>query len=119
TNTWLVGEDIITGGLRMMCDPAADGASKDYWTSSVGSVDVHYSSGIGNLAFCLMSKGGTHPRGKSTVNVPGIGMDKAIRIFYKANADILTSSAKYANVRTATEQAAQQLGYDAATQAAV
>lgn len=119
SSTWLVGEDIITGGLRMMCDPAADGASKDYWTSSVGSVDVHYSSGIGNLAFCLLTKGGTHPRGKSSINVPGIGMDKAIRIFYKANTDILTSSARYANVRTATEQAAQQLGYDAATQAAV
>ncbi len=118
-DTWLLGEDVITGGLRFMCDPAKDGASKDFWTSSAGSVDVHYSSGIGNLAFCLMSKGGTHPRGKSTINVPAIGMDKAIRIIYKAQTDILTSSSKYASFRTATEQAAQQLGYDSATQAAV
>jgi len=119
TNTWLVGEDVLPPALRYMCDPAADGASLDLWTSSAGNVDVHYSSGIGNLAFCLLSKGGTHPRGKTTTNVPGIGMDKAIRIFYKANVDILTSTSKYANVRTATEQAATALGYDTATMDAV
>ena len=118
-DTWLVGEDILPPALRYMCDPAADGASKDFWTSSVGSVDVHYSSGIGNLAFCLLSKGGTHPQGKSTTNVPSVGMDKAIRIFYKAQVDILTSSAKYATVRIATEQAATALGYDQATKDAV
>ena len=119
TDTWLLGEDVITGGLRFMCDPAKDGASKDFWTSSVGSVDVHYSSGVGNLNFCLLVKGGTHPRGKSTINVPAIGMDKAIRIYYKAQTDILTSSSKYANLRTAMEQAATQLGYDQATKDAV
>jgi vibriolysin len=35
-------------------------------------------------AFYLMSQGGTHPRGKSTVHVTGIGMDKAIRVLYTA-----------------------------------
>jgi vibriolysin len=118
-DTWKLGEDVISGGLRYMCDPAADGASKDYWTSSVGSVDVHYSSGVGNLNFCLLTRGGTHPRGKSTVNVPGIGMDKAIRIYYKAQTDILTSNSKYANLRTAMEQATTALGYDQATKDAV
>jgi vibriolysin len=102
-----------------MCDPAADGASKDLWTSGVGSVDVHYSSGISNLAFCLMTTGGSHPRGKTTVNVPLIGMDKAIRIYYKAQTDILTSSSNYATLRTATEQATTALGYDQATKDAV
>ena len=66
--------------LRSMCDPAADGASKDVWTRGLGSVDVHYSSGPNNLVFCLLTKGGTHPRGKTTNNVPAIGMEKAIRI---------------------------------------
>ncbi len=119
TNTWLVGEDIISGGLRSMCDPASDGSSKDIWTSGVGSVDVHYSSGVPNLAFCLLSKGGKHPRNKTTVMVPGIGMEKAIRIFYKANTDILTSNANFATARTAMEQAATALGYDQATKDAV
>jgi vibriolysin len=118
-NTWKVGEDVISGGLRNMCDPVSDGVSKDFWTSSLGSVDVHYSSGVGNLNFCLLTRGGTHPRGKSNVNVPAIGMDKAIRLYYKAQTDILTSSSKYSNLRTAMEQAATALGYDQATKDAV
>ncbi len=119
TNTFIVGEDIISGGLRMMCDPAADGASKDIWTSTVGNVDVHYSSGVPNLMFCLLVKGGQHPRNKTTTLVTGIGMDKAIRILYKAQTDILTSTSKFATVRTAMEQAATALGYDQATKDAV
>jgi vibriolysin len=118
-DTWLVGEDILPPYLRKMDDPAADGNSLDFWTSGAGNVDVHYSSGIANLAFYLLSQGGTHPRGKSTVQVTGIGMDKAIRIFYKANTDLLTSSSNYAALRTACLTAAQQLGYDAATQTQV
>jgi vibriolysin len=119
SDTWLVGEDILPPALRYMCDPAADGASADVWSSSVGNLDVHYSSGVGNLAFCLLSKGGTHPRGKTTVNVPGLGMDKAIRIMYKAQTDYITSSANYAAIRTAMESAATALGYDQATKDAV
>ncbi|MBX3161493.1 MAG: M4 family metallopeptidase [Deltaproteobacteria bacterium] len=118
-DTWLVGEDIISGGLRKMCDPKADGASADQWTSTVGNLDVHYSSGVPNLMFCLLSRGGTHPRNATAVNVPGIGMAKAIRIMYEAQTNILTSSAKFANVRTAMEQATVNLGYDQATKDAV
>jgi vibriolysin len=118
-DTFLVGEDILPPYLRSMCDPAADGASKDIWTSSVGNVDVHYSSGVPNLMFCLLTKGGMHPRGKTTTNVPGIGMDKAIRIIYKAQVDIMTSNTKMAGMRTAMEQAATALGYDQATKDAV
>ena len=95
--------------LRYMYDPAKDGASLDYWTSSAGSVDVHYSSGIANLAFTLLSKGGTHPRGKSTTVVPAIGVQKAGAIFYKANTDYMTASTNYAQAKTYTEQAATAL----------
>jgi vibriolysin len=122
TNTsdvWLIGDEILPPYLRNMCDPLADGVSKDLWYSGIGSVDVHYSSGVSNLAFCLLSKGGTHPRGKTTVNVPGIGMANAIRIFYKAQVDILTPSSNFAALRTATGQAATQLGMDSATVDAV
>jgi len=118
-NTWLVGEQILAPALRYMCDPAKDGSSADVWSSTVGKLDVHYSSGVGNLALCLLSQGGKHPRGKTTVNVPAIGFNKAIRILYKAQVDILTSTANYAAVRTAMEQATTALGYDAATKDAV
>ena len=119
TTTFLVGEDIIAGGLRDMCDPASDGASKDVWSSSVGNADVHYSSGVPNLMFCLLVKGGHHPRTKTTTQVPAIGMEKAIRILYKAQTDIMTSNSSFASVRTAMEQAATALGYDQATKDAV
>jgi vibriolysin len=121
---FMVGDDIWTpatanDALRYMYDPAKDGSSLDYWTSSAGSVDVHYSSGIANLAFTLLSKGGTHPRGKSTVNVTGIGVQKAGAVFYKANTDYFTASTKYAQAKTYTEQAATALGYSAADLASV
>jgi len=119
SGTFLVGEDVLAPFLRNMCDPAADGASADVWSSGVGSLDVHYSSGVANLAFCLLSKGGTHPRGKTTTNVPSVGMATAIRIFYEAQINILTSSSNYAAFRTATEQAASNLGLPQATKDAV
>jgi vibriolysin len=117
---FMVGDDIWTpatpgDALRYMYDPAKDGTSLDYWTSSAGSVDVHYSSGIANLAFKLLSTGGTHPRGKSTVNVTGIGVQKAGAIFYSANANYMTASTTFAQAKTYTESAASTLGYSVAS----
>ncbi|WP_395834970.1 M4 family metallopeptidase [Cystobacter fuscus] len=111
---FLVGDDVWTpntpgDALRYMADPAKDGVSLDYWTSSAGNVDVHYSSGIANLAFTLLSKGGTHPRGKSDTVVPAIGVQKAGAIFYKGNTDYFTASTKYAQAKTYLEQSAKDL----------
>ncbi|WNG27505.1 peptidase M4 [Cystobacter fuscus] len=111
---FMVGDDVWTpatagDALRYMYDPAKDGVSLDYWTSSAGSKDVHYSSGIANLAFTLLSKGGTHPRGKSTTVVPALGVQKAGAIYYKANTDFFTASTNYAQAKTYLEQAAAAL----------
>lgn len=111
-NTFLVAESRRDTPFRWMCDPATDGHSADRWTSGVGSLDVHYSSGIGNLAFCLLTKGGSHPRGSTNVIVNGVGMQTATWIFYKAQRDILTSTSQYKDFRTATEQAAAQMDPD-------
>lgn len=109
-DTWKIGEDVLPPAIRYMNDPAADGDSLDFWTSGAGSVDVHYSSGIGNLAFYLMSQGGTHPRGKSTVHVTGIGMDKAIRVLYEMNTYIMSPSTNYLAARNAALVAAANVG---------
>jgi vibriolysin len=119
SQVFLIGDEVLPPALRFMCDPAADGISRDLWTSTLNNVDVHFSSGPSNLVFCLLSRGGTHPRGKTSVNVPAIGMEKAVRLYYKAQTDILTSTSRYANLRTALEQAAVALGYDQATRDAV
>ncbi|QSQ19148.1 M4 family metallopeptidase [Pyxidicoccus parkwayensis] len=123
-NTWLIGEEIWTpdipgDALRYMHDPALDGDSLDYYPDYSSGVDVHYSSGISNLAFYLLSQGGTHPRGKTTQAVAGIGIEKAARIFYKMNEDLLLPSSSFLSTRTAAEQASVQLGYDTATTTSV
>jgi vibriolysin len=118
-NTWLVGDDCWTPGtpgdaLRYMADPELDGSSIDHYADYYDGIDVHYSSGIANLAFYLMSQGGTHPRGQSSVVVPAIGIAKAAQIFYRANTALLTANSTFADAKLLTQQAAQQLGYSQA-----
>ncbi|MER7187561.1 M4 family metallopeptidase [Streptomyces hyaluromycini] len=119
---YLVGEKIDINGngtpLRYMDKPSKDGASSDYWSSSLGGLDVHYSSGPANHFFYLLSEGS----GAKTVNgvaydsptydgrpVAGIGIDNAQRVWYRALTTYMTSSTNYAGARTATLQAAADL----------
>ncbi|WPB80123.1 M4 family metallopeptidase [Archangium violaceum] len=113
-DVFMIGEDIWTPGtandaLRYMDDPAKDDVSLDFYGDYSSGVDVHYSSGISNLVFSLLSKGGVHPRGKSANVVPAIGPEKAGRIFYKANTDLFTASTTFEQAKTYTLQAAEAL----------
>ena len=117
-DVWMIGEDIWTpatagDALRYMANPTQDGSSTDYYperyTGTSDNGGVHWNSGIANLAFKLLSTGGTHPRGKTTTNVTGIGVQKAGAIFYKANVDLMTASTNFAQAKTYTEQAATTL----------
>ena len=121
THTWLIGEQAWTpsvsgDALRYMNDPADDGASYDYYSASLAGVDVHYGSGVGNLAFYLLSEGGTHPRGKSTTVVTAIGADDAADIWYLALSSYMTSGTDYAGARTATQSAASAIFGASSTQ---
>ena len=63
---YLIGEEIDLNGngtpLRYMDKPSRDGASKDCWSSTLGSLDPHYSSGPLNHWFYLASEGsGSRP----------------------------------------------------------
>ncbi|MFF5345391.1 M4 family metallopeptidase [Streptomyces althioticus] len=119
---YLIGEKIDINGdgtpLRYMDKPSKDGASKDYWSSSLGSVDVHYSSGPANHFFFLLAEGS----GSKTVNgvsynsptydgstVTGIGRAKALQIWYKALTTYFTSTTNYKAARTGTLNAASAL----------
>jgi Zn-dependent metalloprotease len=120
---WMVGDDVWTPGtagdaLRYMYDPAIAGDYDYYPTRYTGTSDnggVHTNSGIANLAFKLLVTGGTHPRGKTTTVVTGIGMQAAGAIFYKANVDLMTASTTFAQAKTYTESAASTLGYSVAS----
>jgi len=125
TTSWTIGADVYTPGtsgdaLRYMYDPAKDGSSADYYptrnyatgctpSSSNDYCGVHTNSGIGNLFFYLLSQGGTHPRGKTTVAVTGVGLSKAEQIWYRALSVYMTSSTTYQGARTATASAAADL----------
>jgi Zn-dependent metalloprotease len=115
-NTWKIGEEVagllIPGGaLRFMNNPTQDGASKDYYPERyVGTMDnggVHLNSGIGNLAFYLLSQGGKHPKNKTPVDVTGVGLEKALRIFYLANTELFTQMIDFAGARQASAHAAR------------
>jgi vibriolysin len=119
-NTWMVGEDVwlAAPALRYMNDPAADGISLDYYSYDAGNYDVHYSSGIANLAFHLLAAGGFHPRGRSDIEVTGIGVEAAGEIFYRINTVYLTPSSSFADARAASVQAAIDLFGDNSAQVA-
>ncbi|MFF4572698.1 M4 family metallopeptidase [Streptomyces sp. NPDC001410] len=119
---YLIGEKIDINGdgtpLRYMDKPSKDGGSADSWSSSVGNLDVHYSSGVANHFFYLLSEGS----GSKTINgvsynsptsngstVTGIGRAKALQIWYKALTTYMTSTTNYKGARTATLSAASAL----------
>ena len=114
---WLLGEDIYTpaidgDALRDMADPASLGDPDYYPTRNYsGSCSpsrtndycgVHTNSGIANLAFVLLVDGGSHPGGKTSNVVTGIGHQAAADIFYAANVACLTPSSNFATARYCT-----------------
>ncbi|WP_406169680.1 M4 family metallopeptidase [Streptomyces canus] len=119
---YLIGEEIDINGdgspLRYMDQPSKDGSSYNNWTSSIGSADVHYSSGPANHFFYLLSEGS----GAKTINgvsynsptadglpVTGIGRDKAEKIWFRALTTKFTTTTNYAGARTGTLAAAGEL----------
>lgn len=96
-----------TRALRYMDDPGRDGRSPACWSSGIGQLNVHYSSGPNNHMFYLLSNGGTSRCNGQAVT--GIGRDKAGRIWYKAIADFMTASTNYHGARTAALNAATTL----------
>lgn len=124
---YLIGEsfDKSGKGLRRMDTPSSDGKSVDCYTSGIGDVDVHYSSGLGNHFFYLLAEGS----GAKTINgiahssstcngssVSGIGRDAAGKIWYRALTVYMTSGTNYAGARTATLNAAKDLYGQGSTQ---
>lgn len=111
---WKIGTEVYTpaiddDALRYMYDPALDMKSVDDYRDLDPDTDVHYNSGIGNLFFYLLSQGGSHPRNKTDVVVPAIGINKAQAIWYRALAVYMTPTTNFQAARTATALAAADL----------
>ena len=84
---FLVGQEIFKGAagqaLRYMCNPTQDGGSIDNAANYNSGLDVHYSSGVYNKAFCTLAK-------TSGWNVP-----TAFKVFARANALYWTPSSTF------------------------
>ena len=104
TNDFLVGAEIFkgTGALRYMCNPTQDGASIDNAANYTSSLDVHYSSGVYNKAFCTLAK------------TSGWGVPKAFKVFARANANYWTASSTFNSGACGVQTAASDLGYSVA-----
>ncbi|MEQ1566189.1 MAG: M4 family metallopeptidase [Myxococcota bacterium] len=100
-NTWKVGETITKpafgDALRFMDNPPADGASIGNYADYYSGIDVHYSSGIANKAFYLMSTSGS------------MSIQDAGDIWFRALTFYMTPSTTFAQARDATNQAALDL----------
>ncbi|TJZ46086.1 M4 family metallopeptidase [Streptomyces piniterrae] len=119
---YLIGEKIDINGdgspLRYMDKPSKDGQSQDNWDSNTGGLDPHYSSGVANHFFYLLSEG-SGPKEIGGVKydsptadgskVEGIGRDKAEKIWFKALTEYMTSTTDYKGAREATVKAATDL----------
>jgi Zn-dependent metalloprotease len=97
---FLVGQEIFksTGALRYMCNPTQDGRSIDNAANYTSGLDVHYSSGVYNKAFCNLAK------------TAGWDVPKAFKVFARANALYWTASSTYNSAACGVETAATDVG---------
>jgi Zn-dependent metalloprotease len=119
-NDWVLGKEISKSGtpLRWMYKPSKDGSSPDAWSSAIKRIDVHYSSGPNNRMFYFLSQGSNADKAsdyyskylvKAPAAMSGIGLDKAYRIWFKANTTKFTSTTNYAGARAKMIEAAEEL----------
>jgi Zn-dependent metalloprotease len=119
-NDWLVGKEISRSGtpLRWMYKPSKDGRSPDAWSSSIGGLNVHYSSGPNNRMFYFLAQGSNANASsdyyssyltRTPLAMTGIGTDKAYRIWFRANTTKFTAGTNYADARNKVLQTAQEL----------
>ncbi|PTL79043.1 M4 family metallopeptidase [Vitiosangium sp. GDMCC 1.1324] len=111
---WKMGEDAWTpangngDALRYMDDPTKDGYSVDNYKDYPKQKEVHGSSGIANNAFYLLANGGTNRTSGEKVD-GGVGMEKGLKIYYRALAHYMTPQTTFAQARQATINAATDL----------
>ncbi|WP_441248644.1 M4 family metallopeptidase [Kitasatospora sp. McL0602] len=118
TPDYLFSDQSTPPWLRRFDKPSLDGSSADCWSKTVGRLDVHNSSGVGNHWFYLASEGsGTKTINGVTYNSPtcngstvtGIGNQKVAKIWYRALTVYMTSTTTYKGARAAALSATADL----------
>ena len=98
---FLIGKSIMKqqAALRNMCDPSTIGISIDSAKNYYDGLDMHFSSGVFNKAFCVLAKS------------PGWDTRKAFQVFQVANRDYWTPLTNFQNGAEAVRDAAKALGF--------
>ena len=101
-NDWLLGEDIVSGGMRSMQNPGSLTEAgvgpypnkfhdSNYYCGSGDDYGVHHNSSVPNHAAYLMAMGGTY----NGCAITGIGRTKEEAIFYRAQTGYYTPSTTF------------------------
>ncbi|WP_426687415.1 M4 family metallopeptidase [Rhodanobacter ginsengiterrae] len=115
SNDFMVGADIVKPAtvpllgmpaLRDMCTPSNDGASIDNSSQYTDALDVHYTSGVYNRAFCTLAK------------TAGWNTRMAFEVFHDANALYWGPAETFNGGACGVEQAAVDRRYSDADVAA-
>jgi len=101
-SSWLIGADILKGrgALRFLSRPSRDGLSIDRADQYQVGMDVHYSSGVYNHLFYVLS------------HRPGWDPSKAFEVMLKANMDYWTPTSTFAEGACGLLAASNDLGFD-------
>jgi pseudolysin/vibriolysin len=104
-----IGKDIFKGdtALRFMCNPTQDGVSIDDARNFNESLDVHFSSGVMNKAFCLAATRLAGVGGKATAE----SVRRAATAWYTANASFWTESSTFTQGCQGVMDASTALGF--------
>ncbi|OHU86896.1 MULTISPECIES: M4 family metallopeptidase [Pseudoalteromonas] len=101
SNDWLTGGDMTktTDGLRYFETPSRDGVSIDHASQYYAGIDVHYSSGVFNRAFYLLS------------NTNGWDVRKAFDLMVRANQQYWVASSNFEDGACGVINSAIDLNY--------
>jgi hypothetical protein len=114
---WQVGLGELSGGqvLRYLDRPSDDNISGDEWYDGLQDLAPWYTAGPIRRFFVLLAQGvSTDPSSRRYSaylkgGMPGIGNDRAARIWYRALTEQLIAAADFDDARAATVIAAQEL----------
>ena len=100
---WLDGQGLMKyeEAMRYFEDPSKDGHSRGSMAEFCPGIDVHYSSGVYNRAFYLLS------------NAPGWNMRKSFQVFAVANQLYWARDSTFNTGACGVIQAARDLGFEA------
>ncbi len=103
-NTWAIGSEVMKEdsgleALRFMDKPSRDGKSIDSADQFNDNMNVHYSSGVFNRLFYLLS------------NLPDWDVKKAFHVMVKANMDYWTPLSTFDEASCGVIEATRDLGF--------